>query len=704
MKGNPGARAPIETSTVAAICVGLTLVTLGLYAQVLGHDFLNFDDDIYVTDNPMVLNGWTWHGFVAAWTTVHAGYWIPLIWLSHMTDCALYGLNPAGHHATNVVLHAANAVLLFLLLRRMTGAVWRSATVAALFAWHPLHVESVAWITERKDVLSTLFFIGSIWLYSKYTEEFKVQGSRSKVCYSLSLLLFACALLSKPMVVTLPFVLLLLDYWPLERFGPGQAGPLILEKLPFFALSFADGVVTYLTQQSAGATEGFTPFPIRAGNAVLSYGRYLAHTVWPTRLAALYPYSINLSRLELSASWLLLVALTWFALNHRRQRYLATGWFWYLGTLVPVIGLVQSGSQSSADRFTYIPLIGIFVMIVWGVADWAAATRFPAWKLALTAGGVLAVCAGTTTVQLGYWSDSGVLFNHAIAVTDSNYMAWNNLGFFLLDQDQSREAVECFSNSLAVMTINPAGWDGMGTYWLSQKNDEMAFQCFSKALTFKKNDDGSLYNLGVYYARHGRNAEALDSFTESMRVRPRPNTCCHIGLALQALNRSTEAIPFFRQALALNPNYTPARLSLADELLAEGKNADAAIEYRKILQADPSYEPAHSNLAYALAAQGQIDEAITELQQAVVLQPSDASAHCNLGNLLAKQGKWDQAILEYRTALRFKGSSPEIHSNLGAVMAQQGHRQEAAQEFNEALRIDPNFSQAKEQLKALTDQ
>jgi protein O-mannosyl-transferase len=700
MNATPAPVATNEKKKIAVICAALALITLGVYTPVLGHAFINFDDDTYVTDNPMVREGWSWRGFLWVWTTGHAGNWHPLTWLSHMTDCSLFGLGPAGHHATNAVLHAANSVLLFLLLRRMTDAVWRSAIVAALFAWHPLHVESVAWVAERKDVLSTFSFLLTIWAYVRFAEEFKVQGSRFKVFYGLSLLFFAFALMSKPMVVTLPFVLLLLDYWPLERLGH-PARRLILEKLPFLALSAAASVITYLTQKSSGTMAGFTPFWIRAGNAVLSYIRYLSHTFWPTGLAVIYPYNVELSKIELCACWLLLVALTWLTLKCRRQRYLATGWFWYLGTLVPVIGLVQFGSQSSADRYTYIPLIGIFVMIVWGCANLAEKLRIPARNLAVAGTGVLAACIGATTLQLSYWTDSGTLFDHAVAVTESNYVAWNNLGSFLMNQGKPAEAMECYSNSLSVMTINSQAWDGMGTYWLSQRDDEAAFRCFNKALTFARDDDAAWYNLGVYYARHARNDEALRCFTESMRLHPRPNTCCHVGLALQALHRPTEATPFFYQALTLNANYTPARMSLADSLSGEGKKAEAAAEYRRVLQSDPNYEQAHCHLASALAAQGQTAEAMTELEQAVVLQPSDASAHGNLGSLFMRQGKLDQAADEYRAALRFVPNDPEIHSNLGAVLAQQGRRKQAADEFNEALRLAPNFTQAKERLKAL---
>jgi Tfp pilus assembly protein PilF len=625
-----------QNKTAAAMALVLALATLGLYAPVVGHAFIDFDDEVYVTDNPIVREGWTWQGFAWAWTTGQAANWHPLTWLSHITDCSLFGLQPAGHHATSALLHAANTVLLFMLLRRMTGAVWRSAIVAALFGWHPLHVESVAWVAERKDVLSTFFFILTIWAYVRYASNANWQLAIVNCQFSLGLLLFALGLMCKPMLVTLPFVLWLLDYWPLERFGRVAGTRLVLEKLPFLGLSAASSVVTYLVQKHGGAISDATSFQGLALNAVLSYGRYLGRMIWPENLSVIYPYTTQVPVVELCAGVLVLAILTWLALKCREQRYLATGWFWYLGTLAPVIGLVQMGAQASADRYTYIPSIGIFVMVVWGVADLAAKWRIPDWGPVLAGALVLAACAAVTERQLSYWTDSGTLFRHALEVTKDNYMAWNNLGTHLLRQGKNTEALQCFKTSLE--------------------------EC------------------------------------------ERPVNSRNMGRALAALHRPLESVRFFRKALALDPNYIPARMSLADSLADDGKNAEAAIEYRKVLQLDPGDEDAHCNLACALAAQGQTAEALAQLQQALRLRPSDASAHCNLGNLLTDQGKLDEAAAEYRAALRSKPGSPEIHSNLGVVLALQGRRQQAMDEFNEALRLAPNFTQAKERLKALERQ
>jgi len=665
--------APPRTSqneTAIAIALILAVVTAGLYWPVLGHAFIDLDDDLYVTANPMVLGGWTVRGVAWAWTTGHAGNWHPLTWLSHMTDCSLFGLQPAGHHAMSAFLHAANTVLLFLLLRRMTGAIWRASVVAALFGWHPLHVESVAWVAERKDVLSTLFWLCAIWAYVRYAEEFKVQSSKFKIWFGVSLLFFSLGLMCKPTVITLPFVLLLLDYWPLERFGSGMGTRLMLEKLPFLALSVASSVTTYFVQRGYGYVSEATPLLIRGTNAVLSYGSYLGRMLWPARLAVFYPYATCFSPVQICVCLFVLAAVTWLVLKCRAQRFLAVGWCWYLGTLVPMIGLIQVGSQSSADRYTYIPLIGIFLMIVWGVADLAVKLRLPSWSSGVAAASVLAACAACTELQLGYWTDSGTLFIRALAVTMNNDTAWNSLGIYLLDQG----------------------------------DEESAFRCFTRALSVARDDEAAWHNLGAFYGRHARNEEALRCLTEALRLHKRPATYCDLGVVLKSLHRPSEAAQSFNEALALDSDCIPARMSLADLLSDAGKNDEAALQYRRILQLNPSQVDAHCNLACVLAAQGKTAEAKTQLQQALEIRPSDASAHCDMGNLLMDEGKFIEAAAEYRAALLAKPGSPEIHSNLGAVLALLGRRQQAMEEFNEALRLAPNFTQARERLKALNGQ
>ena len=370
----------------ALVCLVLGLVTAALYWPMLHHDFIGiYDDDAYLTENSHVSSGLTWSGVVWAFQSGYAANWHPLTWISHMLDCQLYGLNPWGHHLTNLLFHVANTLLLFLWLKQLTGTMWRSAFVAALFAWHPVHVESVAWAAERKDVLSAFFWMLTLLAYTRYVCESKVQSPKSKVFYVLALAFYALGLMSKPMVVTLPFVLLLLDFWPLNRLSKFQsqlaasetpatkpASYLIAEKLPFFALALAGSIIAYSVQQAGGAfwSPNVLPLQFRVANAVMAYVRYLSKAFWPVDLALIYPYPHHWSALLVMGATLTLVICSgWFIWRARRSPYLCVGWFWFLGTLVPTLGLVQVGVQSMADRYLYLPGIGLFIIVAWGLND-----------------------------------------------------------------------------------------------------------------------------------------------------------------------------------------------------------------------------------------------------------------------------------------------------------------------------------------------
>jgi tetratricopeptide (TPR) repeat protein len=426
-----------EKNRVLLICIALTVAMLVVYSQVRTHDFVNFDDDKYVTENPHVRAGLTWKGITWAFTATRESTWhpFPLAWMSHMLDCQLFGLNPGRHHMTSVFLHAANTLLLFLLLKRMTAHVWRSAFVAALFALHPLHVESVAWLAERKDVLSTFFWMLTIWSYVRYVERPAVHT------YLPVPLFFSLGLMAKPMIVTLPFVLLLLDYWPLRRFQSFRSKRssensfslgLVWEKIPLFALAAASSVLTVMATVRFGyAARAFQtyPFKVRLANAIVSYTAYMGKLLWPFRLAPGYPHPGLQPFWKVAGASVLLVSVFILALKLIRQRpYFAVGWLWYLGTLVPVIGLVPVGSHTMADRYTYVPLVGIFIMVAWGIP--ALVEKLRRWQLGIRTGAaaVLLALAGTSWAQLGYWADSVTLFKHVLDVTgDRNFLAHNNL-------------------------------------------------------------------------------------------------------------------------------------------------------------------------------------------------------------------------------------------------------------------------------------
>ena len=443
-------------------CLALIAVNMIVYAPVWHHGFVNYDDDEYVSTNTVVLRGLTWHGASWAFTTGHAGNWHPLTWLSHMLDVQFYGLDPGPHHLTNLLFHIANTLLLFGLLHRMTGALGRSAFVAGLFAVHPLHVESVAWVAERKDVLSTLFWMLTLWAYVEYVRR---PGLRR---YWPVLLFFALGLMAKQMLVTLPFVLLLLDFWPLGRVGtrPNPAGGwalsrdgwattvrLVWEKLPLLALTVVSSIVTVVVHRQAAAVISLsaTPLNLRVANALVSYVTYISKMLWPARLAVLYPYAQSLPGWWVAGAFLGLMGISVAVIRAGpRHPYLPVGWLWYLGTMVPVIGLIQVGNQATADRYTYVPLIGLFIVVAWGVPD--LLVRWPRRRIGLpiAAGLVILACAIAARGQLRYWEDSTTLWTRALAVTTENNIAHNNLAVSLADQGKLDEAIAHYSEALRI--------------------------------------------------------------------------------------------------------------------------------------------------------------------------------------------------------------------------------------------------------------
>jgi tetratricopeptide (TPR) repeat protein len=511
-----------------ALALILLIATIGAYWQVQHHDFIYFDDPAYVTDNNYVKPGLTKHGFAWAFSTFHASNWHPLTWLSHMLDCKLYGLNPAGHHLTNLFFHVANTLLLFLVLRESTGRRWPSFLVAGLFALHPLHVESVAWVSERKDVLSTFFWFLTMLVYVRYVQQPRIHR------YMLALILFAAGLLAKPMLVTLPFVLLLFDYWPLGRLGfatktfsahTRSAAYLLWEKAPFFLLAGASAILTFIAQSAGRAVQSLEALPLqtRILNALVSYVIYMAKTVWPHDLAIFYPHP------EDTAVWwpglasaMLLGLLCIAALREAQKRpYLVVGWLWFMGTLVPVIGLVQVGMQAMADRYTYIPLIGLFVAIVWGLCDLFARGKLYQKLLAVSGGLVLCALMLCTWLQLQNWQNTLTLFQHSLRVTKDNYAA-----HFILARAEGEqgEIDKAFSHYNSAVKINPSYVAMMHNrfgYDLSEQGHlEKAAIQFTGAIQIRPDYANAYNNLGVVLARKGRFKEAITHFLEALRLSP----------------------------------------------------------------------------------------------------------------------------------------------------------------------------------------
>jgi Flp pilus assembly protein TadD len=584
---------PLALAIVAAVAI--------VFAPVARHGFVNFDDPQYVSENPFISDGLTLRGIAWAFTTGYAGNWHPLTWISHMLDVQVFGLSAGAHHVMNVVLHTASALLLFLLLYRITSAIGRSWFVAALFAVHPLHVESVAWIAERKDVLSALFWMLTIWAYVRYVHRPAVAP------YSLVGVLFALGLMAKPMLVTLPVTLLLLDVWPLRRTNTRR---LIREKVPLFTLAIASSVVTFMVQQQAGAVKELASLPVsrRVANALVAYVSYTGKTLWPTNLAAIYPYPDSIAGWQVAAAIAALAIVTWLAVRVRRDHpYVLIGWLWYLVTLIPVIGLIQVGSQPIADRYTYVPLIGLFIIVAWGVPEILARRRVTTTVLATAAVVVVAACVVAARAQVDHWRSSVALWQHAVSVTTDNYRAQGNLGHALAAEGRRDEAIQHYSEAVR---IRPS---------------------YAEAHN----------NLGLALARQGRIEEAIPHYAEALRLLPDYfEAHSNLGAALAGTGRYTDAINHFSIAARLQPEHPQAQENLVR---------------------------AHYEFGRALAERGDIDQAIQQFLEALRLDPTNADVHYDLGVMFVRKGDLRAAINRFEEALRIDANHQDARRALDVL-------------------------------------
>ena len=615
----PNQRAKAISGRQLIVCLFLVLVTAAVYWQAAYHDFVSYDDNLYVTENQVVQGGLTARGVAWAFTTMHADNWHPLTWLSHMIDCELFGMNPAGHHMANILLHLLNTVLLFLLLRHMTGALWRSAAVSFLFALHPLHVESVAWVSERKDVLSGFFWIMTLGAYVRYVDSLRLSH------YAVVALFFAMGLMAKPMVVTLPFVLLLMDYWPLSRFrfyGAGngldktnegavkKAGSslsltfLIKEKAPLFILSLICSGVTLIAQQTGGAVKSidWLPLTARVANALLSYVKYMGKMVWPTDLAIFYPFPENLQMWRSALALLFLVCLTVMVIRLRtKSPYLMVGWLWYLGTLAPVIGIVQVGMQAMADRYTYIPLIGLFIAASWGIGD--AMTRLSKRRiLSAVLGALVAVSLMVSSwLQLRHWQDSISLYRHALRVTGGNYLVHNNLGGELLRRGETGEAITHLREALRIQPSYTSARINLGAALAEQGNVKEAVSNYREALTFAPDNPKLLFNLGAALAQQGDLNQAIHYWEKVLQFRPdlvEAHNC--LGLNLSKQGRTKEAIAHYRHSVGINPDDPLVHANLGAALMEQGEFEEAVKHYSRALEINPFFSSAKTNREIAL--------------------------------------------------------------------------------------------------------
>ena len=705
------------------LCLLLIAGTVAVFGRVYHQEFLNYDDQIYVYQNPAVCAGLNAANLRWAFCSPHIGHYHPLTWLSYMLDVSLFGVRPGPMKFTSLLLHLLNTVLLFLALKRMTGAPWRSTMVAALFAVHPLHVEPVAWIASRKDVLSGLFFMLTLLSYAWYTER------PSPRRYLTVLLCFVLGLLSKPMLMTLPFVLLLLDYWPLRRLGrntpislraytgpdgdshgeeasekspfeggfrgmwaPGRHSettvslralwPLIREKLPLFALTGLSCAATIYagTVHNVFPDKALYPLSVRLPNAAVSYARHLLQTVWPVRLAVHYPHpGASLPHWQLAAALVVLAVITVVVLlGWRRWPYAPVGWFWYLGTLVPVIGIIQFGGHASADRYTYLPLIGIFIAVTWAVAErWASHPRV----LVGLAGAVLLALMTCAWIQVGYWQNSETLCRHALRVTTNNVRMHNNLGNTLRDQGRIDEAITQFSSAANVpgpFQVNPHL--NLGTLLLEQGRIEDAAMHFLLVLQNDPGCEPAHYFLGKIRAAQNRNDEAIAEYNQALLLSPgNPET-------RQALGALTGGAELDQRA---------AHNALGKAYFAAGKLEPALRHYQEALRIAPEDPETHYNLALALIAGQQLEAAAEHLLRVVNAQPDNADALTNLGTLFAMTGKTPEAIARFQQALEHAPNHLTAHYNLAQALAEQGRIEEAAQHFAAVLRIDPTHQGAR---------
>jgi tetratricopeptide (TPR) repeat protein len=657
------------------IGLALGLVTLALFLPSVTHQFLRYDDQQYVTENQHVQAGLTWSSVVWAFKSFRATNWHPLTWLSHMLDCQFYGLQPAGHHLTNVLFHTANSVLLFLVLAQLTGALWRSAAVAALFAWHPLHVESVAWIAERKDLLCAFFWMLTIWAYARYVKVLGIQSPGPRVqshptrLYLLALVFFALALMSKPMAVTLPFVFLLLDYWPLQRLQIGSPKSeskklvaLIGEKAPFLILSGVSCALTLLAQKQAMVSTAGLGISQRFGHAPVAYVHYLGVMLVPRHLAIYYPYDKMIPGGGILLAVALLALITTIVLwSGRRLPYLATGWFWFVGTLVPVIGLVQVGEQAWADRYTYLPYIGLFIALVWGLRDLAARVRVARtilpWLAATTSVALLVV----TSVQLSYWKDTRTLFEHVDRVTQNNPLSATLLGSLLATE---------------------------GKY-------DAAIPFYRRALSYSPGFPEAHFYLGHAFDQQGKLDEAIAEYQKAVWFKPiEEQTHIRLGVALAKQQKLEEATAQYEAALKANPESAVAHNNLAKLLHSQGRLDDAILHYSAALRFGPSLAQAHNNLGVLLLQKGRTAEGVAQLQEALRLRPGDTETQLNLALGLADQQQWNEAADLFAKTVTTATSDPNIHYRFAVTLAHLHKTREAMSQFASALLLRQDLPDA----------
>ena len=665
---------------VFGVCFFLVVITWLVFGQTIRYDFVNYDDNEYVYENPAITSGLTPHGITYAFSGRHASNWHPLTTLSHMLDCQLWGIRAGGHHLTNVVLHTIAVVLLFLVLKQMTGAIWQSAFVAVLFAIHPLRVESVAWISERKDVLSAIFFMLTLGTYVRYAR------SPSVGRYLTMLIMFALGLMSKSMLVTVPVVLLLLDYWPLNRFAAGLSSKrLILEKIPLFVLSAAAGMATLFLQRSSLAAVEKLPLVWRTGNGLVSCVIYVKQMIWPVGLAIFYPHpgdQQSVWKIGLAIVLLGMVSAGAIALGHKRP-YLVTGWFWYLIMLLPVIGLIQVGSQSHADRYTYLPQIGLYLLLAWAITD-ALVSGLQRRIVVAAATVAIIALAWCAHIQASYWRNGESVWRHALAVTSGNFLAHDGLGQCLANRGRLDEAIDQFQRAVDIAPGYPDIETNLIFALIKKGRTDEAITHLQALLKGYPNDADAHYNLGNALQKKGDSQGAVAAYEKALSIRGRyPAAHYNLGIALDHNGQIDEAIAHYQEAVKEQPNYPEAYYLLGNDFMHKGRVEDAIAAYEQTLKVRSGYPAAENNIGLALVQKGRPSEAIAHWQNALALQSDSVDSLNNLAWVLATfpenwiRNRRQALALAERANELSSNNSPVILRTLAAAYAENGRFTEA---------------------------
>lgn len=692
------------------ISLFLALVTFILYWQVHHFDFIIYDDGDYVTQNSQVQNGITVDSIIWAFTSTRSSNWHPLTWLSHMLDCQLFGLNPGGHHLSNLFLHIANTLLLFLVFRKMTGKVWESGFVAALFALHPLHIQSVVWIAERKDVLSTFFWMLTTWSYLRFVKHQTIYR------YFWVFLFFIFGLLSKPMVVTLPFTLLLLDYWPLHRFDFQRSDlkcknsilprniNIVLEKLPLIFLAGISCIITFYAQKHGGAVKSFIPADAKLANILVSYIVYILKMFYPFNLAVFYPYH-SWPVWEILSASILLVSISFFTVQSIKQHpYFIVGWLWFLGTLVPVIGLVQVGVQSMADRYTYIPLIGLFIIIAWGASEFFNQWRHKQLLLATFIILIPSVLAAITWKEIGYWKNSITLFEHALDVNPGyhNYISHSNLGLALLEKGRIDEGIAHLNKALA---CNPQQsekidiYNHIGIAFEDKRDYDQAIQYFQKAVSLGPDNDKIQYNLGTAYLKTGDLDQAILHLQKAATLNVQNTQAFYnLGDALFKKNDFENAEYNLRKTIELDSDHEKA-LQLLGAIAFKNGDFERAEEYfKRILKHNPSSSEIYNYLGAAYLQQKAIDKAIDNFKTALKYDPNDMEAKKNLDQIETKLNEAEASVIK---DLSTDPNNFHLYYQLGDIYHSLGMYNKSLEQYQKTLLLQPNYIPAMFELSIL---